>query len=110
MIDENFYTQLKKIFKSKGITQQQVADTLAVRHTFATIALSRGVPIEVVSKMLAHASVKTTEIYAKVIPQRVMDAYDLINNVLGKNTKNGNFNSIKVRLRPATFFMQSISR
>lgn len=58
------------------------------RHTFATIALSRGVPIEVVSKMLAHASVKTTEIYAKVIPQRVMDAYDLIDRALNQNNKN----------------------
>lgn len=58
------------------------------RHTFATIALSRGVPIEVVSKMLAHASVKTTEIYAKVIPQRVMDAYDLIDRVLNQNNEN----------------------
>lgn len=85
--------------RSKRETSPSVAELAGVdkrmtmhvgRHTFATIALSRGVPIEVVSKMLAHASVKTTEIYAKVIPQRVMDAYDLINNVLGENTKNGN--------------------
>lgn len=85
--------------RSKRETSPSVAELAGVdkrmtmhvgRHTFATIALSRGVPIEVVSKMLAHASVKTTEIYAKVIPQRVMDAYDLINNALEENTKNGN--------------------
>lgn len=37
------------------------------RHTFATWALSSGINIEVVSKMLAHADIKTTQIYAKVV-------------------------------------------
>lgn len=37
------------------------------RHTFATeICLSNGVPIETISRMLGHADVKTTQIYAKV--------------------------------------------
>ncbi len=39
------------------------------RHTFATWALSKGVPIEVVSKMLAHADITTTQIYAKLSNQ-----------------------------------------
>ncbi|KGE13784.1 site-specific integrase [Sphingobacterium deserti] len=38
------------------------------RHTFATtITLSNGVPIESVSKMLGHTSIRTTQIYAKVV-------------------------------------------
>ncbi|MBS1680969.1 MAG: site-specific integrase [Bacteroidetes bacterium] len=42
------------------------------RHTFATtITLSNGVPIETVSKMLGHTSIKTTQIYAKVIEKKV---------------------------------------
>ncbi|MBF9239535.1 tyrosine-type recombinase/integrase [Hymenobacter sp. BT683] len=36
------------------------------RHTFATLAISKGMPIEYVSKLLRHASIKTTQIYAKV--------------------------------------------
>ncbi|MEN1785502.1 MAG: site-specific integrase, partial [Bacteroidota bacterium] len=38
------------------------------RHTFATtVTLANGVPIESVSKMLGHQSLKTTQIYAKVM-------------------------------------------
>lgn len=38
------------------------------RHTFATtITLSEGVPIEVVSSMLGHTNIKTTQTYAKVL-------------------------------------------
>ena len=35
------------------------------RHTFATMILSKGVPIESVSKMLGHTNIKTTQIYAR---------------------------------------------
>ncbi len=37
------------------------------RHTFATtITLSNDVPLEVVSKLLGHTEIKTTQIYAKI--------------------------------------------
>ena len=42
------------------------------RHTFATtITLNNDIPIETVSKMLGHASLRTTEIYAKVLEQKI---------------------------------------
>lgn len=38
------------------------------RHTFATtVTLANDVPLEVVSKMLGHTDIKTTQIYAKVL-------------------------------------------
>ena len=35
------------------------------RHTWATIAKSRGIPVAVISEALGHASVSTTEGYLK---------------------------------------------
>lgn len=47
------------------------------RHTFATtITLANGVPIEIVSKMLGHKNIQTTQIYAKVLAKNVDDAFD----------------------------------
>lgn len=46
------------------------------RHTFATtVTLTNGVPIETVSKMLGHTSLKTTQIYSKVVDTKT--SYDM---------------------------------
>jgi integrase len=44
------------------------------RHTFATLILSNGTPIETVSKLLGHKDLKTTLIYAKILPKSKEDA------------------------------------
>lgn len=43
------------------------------RHTFATFTLTKGVPIESVSKMLGHTSIQTTQIYARILDDKVCD-------------------------------------
>ena len=41
------------------------------RHTFATLFLSEGVPLESLSKMLGHKNIATTQIYAKILNEKV---------------------------------------
>jgi site-specific recombinase XerD len=44
------------------------------RHTFATtVTLANGVPIETVGSMLGHKNLRTTQLYAKVVQQKVSD-------------------------------------
>ena len=54
------------------------------RHSFATlICLNNGVPIESISKMMGHSSIRTTQIYAEITNQKV--SRDLA--VLSETTK-----------------------
>ena len=41
------------------------------RHTFATMSLSKGVPMESVSKMLGHTNIRTTQIYARITNKKI---------------------------------------
>lgn len=53
------------------------------RHTFATtVTLTNGVPIETVSRLLGHANLRTTQIYAKVVEQKLGEDMDLLKNKL----------------------------
>jgi site-specific recombinase XerD len=62
---------------------KEIADICAIdkvftfhiaRHTFATtITLNNGVPIETVSKMLGHKSIKQTQLYAKILDRKISE-------------------------------------
>ena len=52
------------------------------RHTFATLMLSKNVPIAVVQRLLGHADIKTTQIYTKVMPKTIADAVSGLDDIL----------------------------
>jgi site-specific recombinase XerD len=63
---------LKEIADFSGITKKLTFHM--ARHTFATtVTLSNGVPIESVSKMLGHKSLKTTQHYAKILDTKLSE-------------------------------------
>lgn len=43
------------------------------RHSFATLMINYGFPLESVKKMLGHKDIKTTQIYAKISTKKVED-------------------------------------
>lgn len=64
---------LKEVVYYSGIKKS--VTTHWARHTGATLLLNAGVPIEVVSKVCGHSSIKMTErIYAKLLPKTVVAA------------------------------------
>ncbi len=56
------------------------------RHSYASlITLSQGVPMETVSKMLGHSTIKSTHIYAKISNDKIdSDMRDLAKRIEGK--------------------------
>lgn len=55
--------------------------TYVARHTFATMMLTLGADLYTTSKLLGHADVKMTQVYAKIINQKKDDAVNLVNGL-----------------------------
>lgn len=78
---------LKEIADVCGITKTLTFHI--ARHTFATtVTLSNGVPIESVSKMLGHTSIRTTQIYAKVLETKLSEDMGRLKDRLSLNVAN----------------------
>ena len=46
------------------------------RHSFGTLTLSAGIPIESISKMMGHTNISSTQIYAKVTDEKISQDMD----------------------------------
>lgn len=62
------------------------------RHTFATMSISKGVPIETVSKMLGHSKIQTTQIYARITNKKLEADMLALSSKLDKFTDSMNIN------------------
>ena len=72
---------LKEIAIMCGISKPLT--THLARHTFATtVTLTNGVPIETVSKMLGHQSLRTTQHYAKIVDRKISDDMNILKEKL----------------------------
>lgn len=83
---------LKEIAASCGINKNLTFHM--ARHTFATLTLSKGVPIESVSRMLGHTNIKTTQIYARITNKKI--EHDMEKFFKDKNIMNFNQESAKM--------------
>ena len=71
---------LKIIFKNAKINKSKVSFHMS-RHTFATIALTIGIDLKTVSELLGHSHVSMTEIYAKIVNEKKVDAMNKFNQL-----------------------------
>ncbi|MEM8999739.1 MAG: site-specific integrase [Bacteroidota bacterium] len=73
---------LKEIADVSGINKRLTFHLS--RHTFATtVTLANGVPIESVSRMLGHQSLRTTQIYAKVLDKKLVEDMEVLRGKFG---------------------------
>ncbi|MDY6148817.1 MAG: tyrosine-type recombinase/integrase, partial [Porphyromonas sp.] len=58
------------------------------RHSFGTLTLEAGIPMESIAKMMGHSSIASTQIYAQITDQKIaMDMDRLINIKIDLNKK-----------------------
>jgi len=83
--NQKINSYLKDICKFLDIEKQITFHS--ARHTFATtITLSNGIPIETVSKMLGHTKISTTQVYARVLEEKISsDMHDLQRKLIPGN-------------------------
>lgn len=71
-------SHVKKLIQETGIVTEQKVTFHTARHTFATMFLTEGVPLESLSKMMGHKNISTTQIYAKITSQKISRDMDLV--------------------------------
>ena len=51
------------------------------RHTFATMLLTLGADLYTTCKLMGHADVRTTQIYAKIVDSKKIEAVDMVDRM-----------------------------
>lgn len=72
-MQNNFGVRLAGLFRNAGVQVDSKHVSHMLRNTFAVDLLERGVPLEEVSILLGHKSVKTTELYYADFTKRYME-------------------------------------
>lgn len=81
MTNIKYNEYLKDVAALCGISKRITSHV--ARHTFATtIAMANKVRIEVISKMLGHTNIKTTQIYAKIYSSEVDNEFNRLNTII----------------------------
>lgn len=73
-------SHVKKLIEEAEIVTEQKVTFHTARHTFATMFLTEGVPLESLSKMMGHKNISTTQIYAKITSQKISKDMDLVSH------------------------------
>lgn len=67
-----------KIMEAAEVITEQKVTFHTARHTFATMILTAGASLESVQKMMGHTNITTTQIYAKILNEKVGKDMDIV--------------------------------
>ena len=79
--DNSYIDKLLKIWAKDARITKNLTFHVS-RHTFATLSITYGAELYTVSKLLGHADIKTTQIYADVINEKKRDAVNSIPSIM----------------------------
>lgn len=94
-----FNRYLKQLAKKAGI-QKHLSSHVA-RHTFATTALTSGVPLVTIQRVLGHSDIRMTQHYSRLVDKKLMDDMQFFKQQMKNQTedrKNINPGPAKLRI------------
>lgn len=71
---KRYNKKLKILAEMAGIDENLTS--YVSRHTFASLANNKGIPVSAISEMLGHDSLKTTQVYLDSLSKRKLDEYN----------------------------------
>ncbi|WP_078987619.1 tyrosine-type recombinase/integrase [Streptomyces sp. XY332] len=98
--------RLRQLSKEAGVPRVTVHD---LRHLAATITITAGAPLTVVSKTLRHSTLSTTaNVYSHLTQQAAREAVDTIDHTLTRAQKQNDRRAWLERLRPPRDHVQHL--
>lgn len=73
---------LKRLAKDAGLNVPLSSHW--ARHTFATVCINNGMPIDILAKILGHTNTQTTQIYARLQQSTINNAFDAVMKKIGE--------------------------
>lgn len=67
-----------KVLAKKAKIEKRLSFHIS-RHSFAVMALRKGISIDKVSKLMAHAAIRETQVYAKIVSEELDRAMEVFN-------------------------------
>ena len=64
--------------------------TYIARHTFATLALNQGMPLETLQKVLGHKTIISTQVYAELVNPKIKEDTDKMCSRIGNTFRLAN--------------------
>ena len=79
--EKTLFDSWKRLLKANNIPHRKFH---ALRHTYASLLLLKGVDLKTVQELMGHSDITITQIYLHIVPKSKTDAVNRINSIFNE--------------------------